>query len=394
VHDNTILQGQIDSWRCKDVDIYDNNFYNLIFEDLTGVSRISPDTIRFFNTTPPTPKITGCTARRNKIVSVMDGRGIWVFDHENAIVDDNLVNGTRKSAVRFDFCTGRVSRTRAIDVGTSAAPVPAVDIAGGQGLIVAVENHASDSRASGSKGTTYTVEVTSQPPVNPTIADNVADGTISGAVKAYPGSEQAIIAYGNRTAAGAAWRSNVPIVVGDGTGAPNVQLDGASASSKYLDFRTAGKTGITMTMQGEGAGGGAYHDGDFSISEFDVATGAFLRNILQYLKASKTTTVNAGKFRLAGTYNAPLLLNDSIRLWDNAGEMMLAQSDPSNVDDGLHVETWQAIPPATPNAPGAAGRTAFDANFEYRCVSDGVWRRVALSSWAAPSPPPEPDDPD
>lgn len=49
------------------------------------------------------------------------------------------------------------------------------------------------------------------------------------------------------------------------------------------------------------------------------------------------------------------------------------------VSNGLTVST--SFTPTSANSPGTKGQIAWDVDYVYVCIADGVWRRAALTSW-------------
>ena len=66
----------------------------------------------------------------------------------------------------------------------------------------------------------------------------------------------------------------------------------------------------------------------------------------------------------------------------SGAELVLRLSGPVDmvVRDGTAITTETTIP-ASAGAAGVLGQTAYDTNFEYRCVGTNTWKRTPLSTW-------------
>lgn len=151
-----------------------------------------------------------------------------------------------------------------------------------------------------------------------------------------------------------------------------------------LNQKTAGVTsGDVATPPGSGlAGGGSVADGvSLSIANNGVTNGM--------LRQSVGCSVVGRYANSPGSVSDIQAVQNDVVLTRSGNQLAFRPSldgipvGESNAAPSVTTELLivSSVPPANAAAPGAEGTITWDSGFLYVCVTDDVWKRVAIATW-------------
>ncbi|AMJ67846.1 right-handed parallel beta-helix repeat-containing protein [Hymenobacter sp. PAMC 26628] len=198
VRDNTIYQGQVDCYGHTEVAISGNVFTNF-FEDITGVSHLTPHVILVADARTSTGLVR-VQIVRNVIRSQMLGSGIVFNNYTLSSAEDNKIADVKLAGIQLLNASATVLHNTIQNVGSAPAKAAGVLVSGDCNGVVIAYNTVRSTVTGLANPTSCAVELVSynRSKVPPTIQGNRSVNMAGGVIVEYAGQPKYALLLDNR----------------------------------------------------------------------------------------------------------------------------------------------------------------------------------------------------
>lgn len=199
IYGNAVYQGQVDCYGHTDVSIDDNTFSSA-FEDVAGVTRLTPHAILVADARRTTG-LSGVRVTNNVVCSQMAGDGIVFNNYSGASAASNHIANVRLAGIHLINASVEITKNTIADVGTAAAKSSGILLTGNCNKVLIAHNTIRCTRSGSQSPTRYAVQLENRnaSPVAPTISYNEAVNMANGLVGEYTGQPGFAVVYGNKS---------------------------------------------------------------------------------------------------------------------------------------------------------------------------------------------------